>query len=228
MRFEDYIARLRTRLSRPLPGLAAQELMAPRERVTPKYRTAPADARYGAVLILLVEGPAPEPAPQTAVGPAPGAAPQAAVELPLIVRADDGTTHGGQIGLPGGGVEHGDSFPGDTALREAQEEIAAVPAQVEVLGELTPLYIWVSNYLITPVVGAYRGDPAGFEANPAEVEEVVRVRLEDLRNGRTRRHVEARGIPRHVPAYVAGDIEAWGATAMVLSEFFAVHEEVVG
>jgi len=202
---------LRTQLSASLPGLAAQELMAPEGRVSPRHRVAPHDARYGAVLILLIEGSVPE----------------RRLELPLIVRADDGTTHGGQIGLPGGGFEPGDSFPVATALREAEEEIAAVPSDVEVLGALTALYIWVSNYYIVPVIGAYRGDPGGFRANPAEVQDVVRVAVEALRNGRTLRRVEARGIPRRVPAYVAGDIEVWGATAMVLSEFFAVHQSAL-
>ena len=181
--------------------------MAPRTRVDTRYRTVPDDARHGAVLILLLD---------TEHGPA----------IPLIVRTDDGTTHGGQIGLPGGGFEDGDSFPVGTAIRETEEEIGAQTDAIEVLGRLTPLYIWVSNYHITPVVGYYRGDHRAFVANPAEVERILVRGVGELAAGRTRRSVEARGLRVRVPAYVAGDVEVWGATAMVLSEFFVIHREV--
>jgi 8-oxo-dGTP pyrophosphatase MutT (NUDIX family) len=204
--FTDYTDWIRARLDRPLPGLEAQWVMAPRTRVNTRYRTVPDDARHGSVLILLLD---------TGNGPA----------VPLIVRSDDGTTHGGQIGLPGGGYEEGDSFPVGTAVRETEEEIGADTNAIEVLGQLTPLYIWVSNYHITPVVGYYRGDHSAFVANPVEVERILICSVDELAAGRTRRSVEARGLRMRVPAYVAGDVEVWGATAMVLSEFFVVHRE---
>jgi 8-oxo-dGTP pyrophosphatase MutT (NUDIX family) len=205
--FNEYISRLRARLTSGLPGLEAQRLMAPHGRLTVGYEAEPHDARHGAVLIILLD---------RGMGP----------ELPLIVRADDGGTHGGQIGLPGGGFEEGDEFPTGTALREAEEEIAAVPQQVDVLGTLTPLYIWVSNYRITPVVGAYTGDPASFSPNPSEVTRIVIAAVEELMAGHEYRTVDARGTPLHVPAYGLGEVDVWGATAMMLSEFFAVHRDV--
>jgi 8-oxo-dGTP pyrophosphatase MutT (NUDIX family) len=205
--FDEYISRLRRRLTRPLPGLAVQRLMAPRGRLKAGYEVPPPDARRGAVLLLLYEG-------------------ERGAKLPLIVRTDDGTAHGGQIGLPGGGFEEGDDFPAGTALREADEEIAAVPAAVDVLGLLTPLYIWVSNYLITPVVGLYRGDPGAFVPNPQEVGRILHASVDELAAGRTVRTVDARGTLMRVPVYALGETEVWGATAMMLSEFFAVHGEV--
>ncbi|MFW6223344.1 MAG: NUDIX hydrolase [Spirochaetota bacterium] len=209
MHFNEYISRLRARLTSVLPGLGAQRLMAPRGRLTVGHETEPHDARHGAVLILLLD---------RGKGP----------ELPLIVRADDGGTHGGQIGLPGGGFEEGDQFPTGTALREAAEEIAAVPQQVDVLGALTPLYVWVSNYRITPVVGAYTGDPASFSPNPTEVARIIIAGVDELMAGHGYRTVDARGTPMRVPAYALGKVDVWGATAMMLSEFFAVHREVCG
>lgn len=206
--FDDYIQRLRSRLREPLPGLPEQRHMAPRGRLRAGYEVAPPDARRGAVLMLLLEG---------ADGP----------QLPLIVRTDDGSAHAGQIGLPGGGVETGDAFPVGTALREADEEIACVPEQVDVIGPLTSLYISVSNYHITPVVGVYRGDPAAFRPNPEEVVRIICASVPALMSGRTYRTVDARGTPMYVPVYALDDTEVWGATAMMLSEFFAVHRDVV-
>jgi 8-oxo-dGTP pyrophosphatase MutT (NUDIX family) len=207
--FNEYISRLRTRLTSALPGLEAQRIMAPRGRLTVGHEAEPHDARHGAVLILLFD---------RGTGP----------ELPLIVRADDGGTHGGQIGLPGGGFEEGDEFPTGTALREAEEEIAAAPHHVDVLGSLTPLYIRVSNYRITPVVGTYSGDPASFSPNPTEVSRIIIAGIDELMAGHEYRTVDARGTPLHVPAYGFGEVDVWGATAMMLSEFFSVHREVRG
>ena len=42
----------------------------------------------------------------------------------LVVRADDGGQHGGQLGLPGGQPEPDDADLLATALREAEEEVA--------------------------------------------------------------------------------------------------------
>jgi len=207
VRFEDYIQRLRSRLREPLPGLPEQRHMAPRGRLRAGYEVAPPDAKRGAVLMLLLDH---------TDGP----------ELPLIVRTDDGGTHAGQIGLPGGGYETGDSFPAGTALREAEEEIACASEEVEVIGPLTPLYISVSNYHITPVAGVYRGDPEVFRPNPEEVVRIIRAPVPTLMKGRAYRTVDARGTPMHVPVYALDDIEVWGATAMMLSEFFAVHRDV--
>ncbi len=209
MHFNEYISRLRERLTSILPGLETQRLMAPHGRLTVGYETEPHDARHGAVLILLLD---------RGMGP----------ELPLIVRADDGGAHGGQIGLPGGGFEEGDEFPTGTALREAEEEIAAAPQQVDVLGALTPLYIQVSNYRITPVVGVYTGDSMSFSPNPSEVARILIAGVDELMAAHEYRTVDARGTPMHVPAYGFGEVDVWGATAMMLSEFFAVHRDVRG
>jgi 8-oxo-dGTP pyrophosphatase MutT (NUDIX family) len=144
------------------------------------------------------------------------------------MRTEDGSAHGGQIGLPGGGVEEGDTFPVGTAVREAEEEIAVVPAAVDVLGTLTPLYISVSNYHITPVVGCYTADPAAFVPNPSEVSRILYAEVDALAGGHTVRTVDARGVRMRVPVYALGETEVWGATAMMLAEFLALHREIRG
>jgi 8-oxo-dGTP pyrophosphatase MutT (NUDIX family) len=107
----------------------------------------------------------------------------------------------------------------ETALREAEEELNIAPAEVQVLGELTPLYIPPSNYCIYPVVAATERRP-DFRPSPHEVAEVIEVPLDhllDLRNIKKEKW-PLRGIEVTVPFYYYQGHKIWGATAMVLAE----------
>src|SRR5512139_1355779 len=110
-------ADLRTTLQQPLPGIAAQIKLAPEYRIESLRAAPPADARSAGVLILLY--------------PFDGA-----WYFPLMKRADDGLVHSGQISLPGGSQEPGESLR-ETALREACEEIGAACTEIDVLGQLS-------------------------------------------------------------------------------------------
>jgi 8-oxo-dGTP pyrophosphatase MutT (NUDIX family) len=68
----------------------------------------------------------------------------------LVVRADDGGQHGGQLGLPGGKPEPGDADLRATALREAEEEVGLSPAAVEVVASLEPLATQATGWLVYP------------------------------------------------------------------------------
>src|SRR5512135_1791039 len=71
----------------------------------------------------------------------------------LTRRTETVETHKGQISLPGGAQEPDETLQ-QTALREASEELGIDVACVEILGEpLTPLYIPVSGFRLTPFVG---------------------------------------------------------------------------
>ena len=150
---------IRTALQKPLPGLAAQIKLAPEFRVESLRATPPVDARTAGVLILLY--------PHNGVW-----------YFPLIKRAEDGLTHGGQISLPGGSQEAGESLQ-ETARREACEEIGAACADVEVLGQLSTIYIPPSNFLVTPTVG-YADQRPDFRCDPREVAELIEVPLSTL------------------------------------------------
>ena len=193
---------IRAALHKPLPGIAAQIRLAPREayRVESLRVAPPPDARPAGVLILLY--------------PHDGA-----WHFPLMKRVEDGLVHSGQISLPGGSQEAGESLR-ETALREACEEIGAACAEVEVLGELSTIYIPPSNFLVTPTVGCVVERP-DFHCDPREVAELIEVPLSTLfdRDAMKREPWMLRGVTVEVPFFQIGPHKVWGATAMILSEF---------
>ena len=68
-------------------------------------------------------------------------------------RSADLPKHRGEISFPGGARDPADVSLTMTALREAKEEIGLDPLRVEILGVLPPIYVSVSNFMITPQVG---------------------------------------------------------------------------
>lgn len=142
--------------------------------------------------------------------------------LPLTVRSARVTTHRGEVSLPGGGADPADGGPAQTALREAWEELGIRPANVEVLGLLTPFYIPPSNNTLTPVVGLSLGEPE-LRPDPDEVEAAFSVPLRTLLDPATvREEVWERGGARmRVPFFALEGYKVWGATALLLSELLA-------
>jgi 8-oxo-dGTP pyrophosphatase MutT (NUDIX family) len=193
-------ADIRAALQKPLPGIAAQIKLAPQARIESLRATPPADARPAGVLILLYQH-------------------EGVWHFPLMKRTDDGLTHSGQISLPGGSQEAGESLQ-ETALREACEEIGAACTAVEVLGQLSTLYIPPSNFLVTPTVG-YVDQRPDFHCDPREVAELIEVPLSTLFDPQVvkREPWTLRGTTVEVPFYQIGPHKVWGATAMILSEF---------
>jgi 8-oxo-dGTP pyrophosphatase MutT (NUDIX family) len=138
--------------------------------------------------------------------------------LILTVRRPELPQHGGQVALPGGAVEAGESVT-EAALREAQEEVGIDPEQVRVLGELSPLHIPVSHFALHPVV-AVTGRRPDLRLDEREVERILEVPLEQLCDP-DRLVVETRqfgGRDYRVPFIRVGGQGVWGATAMILAE----------
>ncbi len=200
---DGLIDRLRAALQRPLPGLEAQRRMAPTPSRGPYFDPPPEGARRAAVMILLYRA-------------------NGDWRLPLIVRPMDLAHHGGQIGLPGGLIEPGET-DWQAALRELEEELGVPAKGIEPLGRLSPLYVFVSNNHVTPWVAAIDRLPP-FLMNAAEVAEVLELPLAHLfdaaQTGVFSR--EREGIPQRVPYFAFGSHRIWGATAMILAELAAV------
>jgi ADP-ribose pyrophosphatase YjhB (NUDIX family) len=94
------------------------------------------------------------------------------VLFPLTKRPDYLGTHGGQISLPGGKAEAGETLI-ETALRETEEEIGIKPESIEVLGTLSDFFVIPSNFMVTPVVGILHDEPV-FTPDPKEVVRVFK------------------------------------------------------
>jgi len=146
--------------------------------------------------------------------------------LPLTVRGSGLRNHTGQVSLPGGSVDAGETIEA-AAVREADEEIGVVRGSVMVLGRLTPLHIPVSNFLLHPVVGFVDARPA-FNRAEWEVARIIEPSLEQLRDEATvkrefrNRTTGGDTIQIDVPFFDIDGEKVWGATAMVLAEFCAI------
>jgi 8-oxo-dGTP pyrophosphatase MutT (NUDIX family) len=203
----DWLRRLRSRLAQPLPGLEAQLRMAPTPRLGWDPLKFPDGARAGAALLLVYPH-------------------DEALHFALTVRGSALRNHTGQVSLPGGRVDEGESFE-DAALREAQEEVGVDPRAVELIGRLTPLHIPVSGFVLHPVIGFTSMRPA-FQRAEWEVARIIEAPVSLLadagvfkREIRTR-VVNGQTIDVDVPFYDIEGEKVWGATAMVLAEFSAM------
>lgn len=202
---------LRARLAEPLPGHAAHAEMAPFPvRATlDTISVERNEGRLAATLILLY------PADDGEAG------------LVLTLRQPSLKAHSGQVSLPGGSLEPGET-PEDAAHREAWEEVGVDPDAPDILGRLTPLYIPPSRFSVWPVVAAVSERPA-FVPQEDEVADLIEVRVSALLDPAVRKSSE-RDVPLgrfDVPYFDLGGYEVWGATAMMLAEFAAVLADAV-
>ncbi len=246
MTFADVVTRLERELRRELPGPAAQDLLAPVPRRDWPAGFNPARIRRAAGLLLvfpgttsnaeLAESAEKENPLRSLRSPGSTASakddplralrslrstPSDRAHIVLTVRADS-LRHGGQVSLPGGVVEPGETHE-QAALREAHEEVALPLAPVRVLGALTPLDIPVSGFRLHPIVAATPDAPLLAPAD-SEVAQILEIPVHDLLDAanfvRTSR--ERDGVRYIVPAFRVAGHDVWGATAMVLAEFLAL------
>ncbi|NNE26543.1 MAG: CoA pyrophosphatase [Saprospiraceae bacterium] len=197
------------RLSSPLPGWEAQRRMSPVQ--TEAYREPKANAKEAGVLALL------HPNGKD-------------LKLTYIKRPQRNTLdkHSGQVSFPGGKKEKVDKNIIDTAVRETYEEIGINPKDIRILGQLTPLYVYVSNFLVYPSVGVIDYEP-DYILQSSEVDYTITADLNELTNPGTvqKRDLKIRGFTmRDVPYFALGEETLWGATAMITSEFVEIIREL--
>ncbi|WP_119072479.1 NUDIX hydrolase [Aggregatilinea lenta] len=180
-------------------AVAAQELMAPQPRPLRRSPSTPGQPRLASTLILLYPG-------------------EEGLSLVLTRRAEHPhDVHSGQISLPGGSQEPGET-PLQTALREANEEVGFAD-DAEILGTLTPIYIPPSDFRVVPVVVYAAAHPA-WTIDPVEVAAVIECPVTDLLDDRLKvvEDWDLRGYRMRVPWYNIQGNRVWGATAIILSE----------
>ena len=141
------------------------------------------------------------------------------LHVPLTVRTGSLRHHSGEVSLPGGSFDAADGTLDRTALREAWEELGITAESVEIVTDLTPVWISVSNFLITPYVGFIAEQPV-LKPAPPEVAEVIEVPISllvkpeivhsEIRN--------LRGDSLRIPYFAIGSYKVWGATGLILAE----------
>ncbi len=99
--------------------------------------------------------------------------------VPFVRRRADLRDHPGQVALPGGGVQQGESAWA-AAQREVAEEIGVPVGRMVPLGAGDPIYAAVSNFSVVPFV-AYLPDPVpAFVHDDRELEGVLEIPLDRL------------------------------------------------
>jgi len=147
----------------------------------------------------------------------------------FILRKSYQGVHSNQVGFPGGKVEPSDANLLRTALRETYEEVGVPEAAVEVLKQMTRMYIPPSNFWVQPFVGLYK-NPQPFKIQESEVEALIEVQLETILDDA---NVDSQQITTsyakniEVPTFGFQGHTVWGATAMMLNEIKIILKQVL-
>ena len=195
------VADIRNALLKALPGSVSHQKMLPNNRELSVNPNEQSRIKHSSVLLLLYIG-------------------NNELNVFLIKRPAHMKHHAGQIALPGGRIEIGET-PLETALRETWEEIGIAPNQIKILGLLSEIYVQVSRFQIHPFVGWLDKKPE-FAINKNEVEKTISFPLKLITNSFGEVELETFTGMLKVPCIRFEDEIIWGATAMILLEFYDV------
>ena len=193
----QFIIKLTKKMNGELPGSTSHETMMvkPRYKSTGKKTSIPA-----AVLILLYPI-------------------KNKWHFFLTKRTNTVEHHKGQISLPGGMLEKGESHK-EAAIRETFEELGVQSEDINIIGPLTPLYIPISNFKIFPFVGWINSTP-DLKIQSKEVSKVFSPSILSLMDPQTKKVKDSilLGQKVKIPFFNLKNEVVWGATSMMLSEF---------
>jgi len=205
---KDIIENLRKKLTEPLPGRQAQIEMS--HVLRRSYQSAPANAQLAGVMILLY--------PEDGLW-------KVVFTQRTSKYAND--KHKGQMSFPGGKMEMTDRDLEETAKRETHEEIGVHRGLIQTLGNLSDLYIPVSNFKVQPVVG-YVEEALEFVLEENEVAELVSLDIDNLCSNTIRKtkdiKISGQMTLKRVPYFNIQGKVVWGATAMILNEFVTLFK----
>ncbi len=140
--------------------------------------------------------------------------------------------HSGQISFPGGKYEEQDHALVQTAIRECKEEIGIDCSSFIHLGELSRVYIPVSEFLIHPHVFFSNNKVFEYQPNEREVALIKELDLHELFHPSSRSledvFISQQQQLKNIPHFNQGNIKIWGATALLLNELkWLVYEELI-
>ncbi|HAI18710.1 MAG: coenzyme A pyrophosphatase [Xanthomarina sp.] len=204
MEFDEFCKLISKIENIPLPAEPSQLKMSPpfRDILQKKQRHVMKHAKKAGVMALFY----PNNSKQT--------------NLVLILRKTYNGVHSAQVGFPGGKLEASDASLKEAAVRETFEEIGVPHHCIEVLRELTQVYIPPSNFFVQPYIGISRNTPK-FLKQDEEVEAIIEIDLRDFINEEnvvTKTVSTSYSLEVAVPAFNLNGHVVWGATAMMLSE----------
>lgn len=180
-----------------LPGKKVQYKMAPSDR---ELRVTIKKTKKSAVLVLLTEK-------------------QNDIYITFIKRQEYNGVHSGQIAFPGGKHEKNDTNLTETVYRETEEEIGVSRNKIEIIGELSKLFIPVSAFDVHPFI-AFTKEKLIYKKQDYEVKEVFELKLSDFSKASNIKTetVNKNDIDITIPFYLIDGYKIWGATAMIISE----------
>ena len=201
----QFIIKLTKKMNGELPGKTAHETMMikPRYKYIAKKTSIPA-----AVLILLYPI-------------------KNKWHFFLTKRTNTVEHHKGQISLPGGMLEKGESHK-EAAIRETFEELGVQSEDINIIGPLTPLYIPISNFKIFPFVGWIKSNPK-LNIQSKEVSKVFSPSIFSLMDPQTKKIKDSilLGQKVKIPFFNLKNEVVWGATSMIISEFKNILKGII-
>jgi 8-oxo-dGTP pyrophosphatase MutT (NUDIX family) len=199
--------RLAERLAAGLPGSAVQAAFQSELGYGRYFAAPPGDAVPAAVLVLIYLS-------------------RGVWHLPLTLRPEQLGQHAGQICLPGGLFEPGETGA-DAALRELEEELGVAGERVTMIGPLSPIYLYRSNFAVAPHLAIARST-LRWRPRDEEVAELIEVPLDHLIDPANvaRQLRAAEGVGFSAPCFLWQRHAIWGATCLILAEIAAIWRDV--
>lgn len=204
------ISLLQRRLKATLPGWDAQRILSPFN--SDRYIAKVDNAKQAGVMALMYPDQ------------------NENLDLIFIKRPSNNPMdkHGGQVSFPGGQAESNDKNIKQTALRETFEEVGVNPDKIKILGSLSPLFVFVLNFMVYPSIGFIEEKPE-FIIQESEVDFVITESVSKLLLPETIKttNLNVRGnILKNIPYFDLNGEILWGATAMITSELVEIIKEL--
>ena len=198
-----FIVKLIEEIKNGIPGEEAHAKMSPIKRPISDLLKESSTIRESAVALILYRN-------------------EHEIECILIQRPEYDGNHSGQISFPGGKKDSEDIHLEFTARRETFEEIGIPPSMGQLIGQLTEVYIPISNFLVQPIIYYHEKLPK-LVRDTREVAEIFSFSLSELLNEECFSTMKVKLLSENngtiVPCFLLGGKKIWGATAIILNEF---------